>query len=232
MDDINQVDCLNCAFLCGNEVNLSQEEAQILNKNKTEVIYHANETLIKQGTFANDIFFIKEGVVKLFLESKNGKNVILQLLSSGMFIGFASMEEGRLYNYSVSAVKPTVVCVIKKDVINDIKNRNHQFINYLNDWLVMDHNMLYHKIRTVTTKNMMGRVAESLLYLDNDFLKKEDLSEFFTKREMAELAGVSLDSFNKILNDFKKEDIIDMEGCANSFLIKDRRKLEKISIYG
>lgn len=232
MNSSTKIECYNCPFLCQKEVYLSEGEARLLNANKTEVIYNNNETLIKQGSFANDIFFVKDGIVKLFLENKNGKNIILQLVTSGSFIGFAAIKGEQLYNFSVAAVKQTVVCVIKNSVINEIVSKNHQFSNYLNDWLIKDHNMLYQKIRSVATKNMLGRIAEVLLYLDEECFKNEFIYEIMSKRDMSELAGVSLDSYTKTINEFIKEDLIVFDNDQKRYILKDAEKLKKISLYG
>ena len=57
--------------------SLSEEEHDLLNKNKTDVFYKAGETLYKQGTSSNYLIFLLSGMAKVIIEGDHDKNLIL-----------------------------------------------------------------------------------------------------------------------------------------------------------
>ena len=47
---------------------LSEEEKEIIENHKVDIKYKKGEVIAKQGSFASHVVFLKEGLVKVFLE--------------------------------------------------------------------------------------------------------------------------------------------------------------------
>ncbi len=224
------LNCENCLFNDIHALNLSVEEKVNLNQNKTEVIFRQGENIVKQGVFTSDVYFVKEGIIKLYIENANGKDLILKLVEPGNYIGLPTVDPGQYYGFSAQAVKNSIVCVIRNEALNNIADSNHNFCRHINGWLINDYQYLYHKISSIAIKQMNGRLAETLLYLAEEKFSKENIYEYITRRDIADLSGMSLESMNKLLNEFRLKSLIESDGKA--IKIKDRDTLMKIGKYG
>ena len=61
-------------------------------------------------------------------------------------------------------------------------------------------------------KQLPGRIADVILYF-SEIIFKSHVFEFpFTRRELAELAGTTKESFIRTLAEFKNDKIIELEG--------------------
>jgi CRP-like cAMP-binding protein len=61
-------------------------------------------------------------------------------------------------------------------------------------------------------KQLPGRIADVILYFSGVIYKSEEFDFPFTRRELAELAGTTKESFIRTLAEFKNDKIIDLEG--------------------
>lgn len=208
---------------------LSGEEIKLLDENKSVIHFSAGETIIKQGTYVAQILFVQTGLVKLILESKNDKNVILKFVEGSSFVGLSIMGEPNLYPFSVISVTESTICFIRKEIILRLMKDNIQLNQYLLKWSSNDHLFLYSKIATISTRNSHGKLASAMLYVtDGNF--NINLLNLLTRKELAELASISIESTNKILLQMKHDKIIDINKYGISILRRDL--IEKLSTVG
>lgn len=226
--EVNGCDC--CSIFRKNQVQLSEAEFSLLKDNHVEIDYKKNETIIKQGTFIDNIIILREGLIKIVIESDNGKDLIVKMVSPGQFVGLPALGMNPHYPVSAVALKKTKVCLIKADSVNDIARSNSHFAKYLLKWYSQDYQFLYHKMGIIGTKQMQGRLAEVLLYLNDEGFQKENIFSHITRNEIAALAGMSVESTNKILNELKNDKIIQYSG--KKLEIKHQELLRRLSRYG
>lgn len=60
-------------------------------------------------------------------------------------------------------------------------------------------------------KQMNGRMAEALLYLDSLKNEQEAIFQFLSRKDLAEFAGISAESAVKLLKIFQKEGLIELK---------------------
>jgi len=70
--------CKDCAVKSNTVFNLNEEELMILCNNSAEISFNKGERVIKQGTFTQNIIFIKSGIFKLHLSGPLRKEEILK----------------------------------------------------------------------------------------------------------------------------------------------------------
>ena len=87
-------------------------------------------------------------------------------------------------------------------------------------WFAIDFNYLYKKISVISTRNSHGMLASVLLQLTNGNYKSDILNSI-SRKELAELASISVESSNKILLQLKHDRIIDI----NKNIITIQRKI-------
>lgn len=209
---------------------LSEDEHKLLDINTSSIIYNKGETIIKQGSFITHILFIREGLVKLMIEGNNERNVIIKITSSGEFVGLSALYMQDVYPFSVVALKPSSCIVIKREAMLDLIKKNEKVGDYLMKWYSDDYNFLYRKLSIIGTRQMHGRLSEALLYLDNKRHSEKNLFHYLTRKDIAELASMSLESMTKIMTELKNDLIIKTEG--KDIQINDKDMLTRLCKLG
>lgn len=222
--------CGDCTCRHFSFSTLSKEELNTLNESRLEVVYNEGETIFKQGTSLTHIMSITRGLVKVYIEGVAKKNLILQYVGEGEFLGGPGAFVDRIHHFSVVAVEETHACLIAVDVFKKLIEQNSKFaMKYLED---VSRKGIYNFDRfiSLTQKQMHGRVADALLYFENIVYPNNKEGFLLNRKDLAELTALSKDSAGRILNSFEESEIIKV--VENKIVILNKAQLEQISIKG
>lgn len=222
--------CNNCITQNFFYKYLSEELKEKFSFEKKEIKYNKGESIIKQGTFITHIVYLKSGLVKLLVEGMNDKNIIVRFLPSGSFIGLPMIAQEESYPFTAIALKNSVVCHFKTDLLSELFNNNEKLQKELYNWYADDYRYNFNKFAIIGTKQMHGRLAEALLYFSQDRLMSENIFKYITRKDIAELAGMSQESTTKILNELKNDKILKIQG--KKIEIIDYKMIERLSRLG
>ena len=221
-------------FIC--EINapcfqsLNKKEKKIIHKNKTQILFKKGDTLSKQSAFSSSVLYIIDGVIKTYIETPDGKNYNFSLRTSGDFIGLSSAFSQDTYSYSSSALTDSHAFVIEKNAISEIMKLNGSFSHHLLSSFCKQNNNIYSIISQLLYKQMNGRLADSLLYV-NSF--KESIPHIFqlmTRKDIAEFTGITVESTVKLLKSYEKDGLIKLH--EKDIIISNIKMLEEISKRG
>lgn len=193
-----------------------------------EMHFSKGETLMKQGTIAPHVMFVKKGMIKIFLEHRERRQVLC--IERESFIGVESLYNDKFFQYSVSAVDDVKVCVMEIESFKRALETNAKFAAAIIKNVNIRLKHQYKRIITLTQKQAAGRVADIFLCMVERIFNKEEFTLPFSKKEFAEMATLSVESLSRILKDFTKENIIEVQG--RSIKILDIEKIHKISELG
>ena len=222
--------CKSCNNKCLNHF-FKPEEIEVFENGETKQIkYKKGETIVKQGTFASHILFLIEGLVKIVIESSDSRVAILQLASSGSFICLSALYIDDYFPFTVVALKDCDVCLIKRDVFKQQLLKNLKATEFVLHFYSNECQYLYKRMSVLGTRNNHGKLAETLLYLSKEEFRNEKVSKFLTRNDIAELASISLESANKILNELKNDLIISIK--SDGIEINNTDLLERLSRIG
>jgi CRP-like cAMP-binding protein len=230
MRDSQLINCIECKGSAKCFKRLIPSEIDFINQYKTHISYRKGENICKQGAFASYVIYILDGIVKLYLESPNNKNVNLKILQSSEFIGLSSIYGDNVYNYSAIALKDSSICLIEKNSIKQLLNNNGNFASEIIKWYCKEEEQLYNKIQSLSNKQMHGRLADTLLYLCDKDIFNNQIFSYLSRKDIAEFAGLSTESTVRLLTEFKNEGIIDIDG--KKIKITNPEILKKISDKG
>ena len=79
-------------------------------------------------------------------------------------------------------------------------------------------------------KQLNGKLANTLLYLNREEFKSVDVFSHITRKDLAELSGMAIESVARILSEFSNEKIIELKG--KNIKIKNLELLKSISKNG
>jgi CRP/FNR family transcriptional regulator len=190
---------------------LSEEETEMLNHNRIQLSFKKGEIINKQGAFASNIFFLIKGIVKSYIEISN-KNLIISILPAGSLIGLPSLSVDNVFHYSTKALIEADIYSYDINAFKNLMRRNSLFAAEIVD--ITNNNMvsLYDRFFSLTQKQLHGRLADILLCLSHKIYKSLDFELCMSRKDLAELTGMSTESAIRILKDFKDDDIIAMSG--------------------
>ena len=209
-DYSSSTNCLDCTKNSKCFKQLIPSELEFINQNKTQILYRKGENICKQGAFASYVLYISDGLVRLYLENPNNKNINLKILKTSEFIGLSSIYGDNIYNYSTVALKDSVICLIEKNSFRKLLTDNGHFASEIIKWYCENENQLFNKIKSLGSKQMHGRLADALLYLCNQDLLNEKIFSHLSRKDIAGFAGLSTESTVRLLTKLKNENIIDI----------------------
>ena len=191
---------------------LTPEDSELIVRYSNMVHYKKNDSIFRQNTLTSHIMYLKTGLVKIYKEGRMGKSVILNLETDGNFIGLMSVFGKEIHEFSASAIEPTDVLFIDINIFNQILSRNGFFASKIINILSLGGLFLFNRLIAQTHKQLPGRIADVLLYFSEIIYKSTIFSFPITRRELAELAGTTKESFIRTLTEFRNDKIIEIIG--------------------
>ncbi len=190
---------------------LIPEEAEVVRASKTQVLFRKEDNLTKQGAFASYVLFMISGYAKQYLEGDGSRSYNLRIIKPGDFIGLSSVFSGNTFTYSSVAIADCQVFLVEKEAIAKVAKENGKFgFQIIKRYCEQNTNMMG-TVRSLVYKQMNGRLAETLLYIDNIKEEKEDIFQLLSRKDLADFAGISTESTVKLLKLFEKDGLIKLQ---------------------
>ena len=190
---------------------LSSEEAELVRSSKTQVLFRKDDNLTKQGAFASYILFIIDGFAKQYLEGDGIKNYNLRIIKPGEFVGLSVVFSESTFNYSSVALTDCHVFLIEKQAISKVIKQNGMFgFNIIKRYCEQNTNLI-NTVRNLMYKQMNGRMADTLLYIDSLKSEKPEIFQLLSRKDLADFAGISTESAVKLLKTFEKDGLIKLK---------------------
>lgn len=231
MDDIlKYTACTISSHHCRCFDKLTEEENELLEKNSVTINYKKGEVICKQGSFVSQVMYVEKGLAKVFLD--NGANsLVLKIIPDGNLLGLTSVSmDYNTYQYSAMTYIDTVVKQIDINLFRELLNRNPAFAKEVIDILSANSVQIYGRFFCLTHKQAFGRLADILLCLSERIFKKKEFDLPLSRKDLAELSGMSPETVIRILKKFNEEGLISMEG--KKFTVHNYERLQQISDKG
>ncbi|MBK9290187.1 MAG: Crp/Fnr family transcriptional regulator [Bacteroidetes bacterium] len=215
------LDCINV---------LTPDELNLLQQHTVDVRYAKGEMLCKQGTFAAHIMILNNGLLKSFIESGN-ESLILQIFAPVSVVGLASLYEGsNVFHHSVQAYLDSDVSLIEINALRELIKSNGNFASKIISIIAEQKIITSGRFYCLTKKQTYGRFADVLLCLANRIYKTQKIPVQLSRRDFAELSGMSVETIARILTKFKTDGLIEL---TNDYIeILDYETLALISQKG
>jgi len=208
---------------------LTDAQMYQIESHMTELTYRKGENLCKQGAFMSNLIFIKSGLVKLFVE-KEGSSSILFLKNANNFVGLPSLYGEGLFLCSAQALSETRVQVLNVEIFKQILAENARFaidvIQIINEDMIT----AFDRVSSFSSKQLHGRLADLLLYLQDDIYKTNPFELTLSKTDLSEILFTSKESISRLFADLKKDNILEENKRVINIL--DQIKLRRISLTG
>ncbi|MBN2172551.1 MAG: Crp/Fnr family transcriptional regulator [Bacteroidales bacterium] len=209
---------------------LSEEETIQLNHNSVNIKYKKGEIICKQGGFASHVMYMEKGLAKVFID--NGVNsLVLKIIPDGNLLGLTSLsEEHNTFQYSALAYIDSEIKQIEINFFKQLLNRNIDFAKEVIDILSSNSVQVNGRFFCLTHKQSYGRLADIILCLSERIFKTGEFELPLSRKELAELSGMSSETVIRMLKNFKDEGLVEMKG--KNFKVVDFDRLRRISETG
>lgn len=222
--------CTISPYKCRCFEKLTDEEQRLLKEHSTVVKYMKGEIICKQGSLVSHVMYMEKGLAKVYLD--DGVNVlVLKIIPEGNLLGLSSLgEENNKIQYSAMAYIDSEIKQIDIRFFRLLLAQNPAFSREVIDIMGNNSAQINGRFFCLTHKQSYGRLADILLCLSERIFKSREFSLPLSRKELAELSGLSSETVIRMLKKFHDEKLIRLEG--KSFSILDHHRLRQISEKG
>jgi CRP/FNR family transcriptional regulator len=174
--------------------------------------------------------FMQKGLAKVYLE--NGANtLVLKIIPDGNLLGLSSVnEENNTFQYSAMAYIDSEIKQIDIHFFKQLLGENPIFAREVINILGSNSVQINGRFFCLTHKQSYGRLADILLCLSERIFRKYNFELPLSRKDLAELSGMSPETVIRMLKQFSDDGLIKMEG--KSLDILDPIRLKRISEKG
>lgn len=191
---------------------LTNEQQQLVEENQVTVEYKKGEVIAKQGAFTTFVIYIREGLGKVFYEDNN-ERLILRIAAPGSLIGLTSLGKyNNIFQYTVSAYVDTTARLIDINLFRRLVRENGLFASAIVDILSAIAVQKNQRFFCLTHRQSYGKLADLLLCLAGNIFKNSRFDLPITRKELAELAGMSSESVIRTMKKFQEDGLITTSG--------------------
>lgn len=217
----NKFECFNL---------LLPEELDFLQSKMTDVYYGKGEVVFKQGSFAGNVMILQDGLVKTYIQG-SGENLVLQIFSPVTMIGLSALSElSHIRFHSAQAYIDSHLSLIEINSLKQVMAINPAFSNMIVTLIAEQLIIVSGRFFCLTKKQTFGRFADILLCLANRIYKSHRFPLQLSRKDLAELSGMTIESVARIITKFKNDGLIYID--SDYVEILDFNKLEMISNKG
>lgn len=223
-------ECDKCELKSLFFINVDEKEMEALCEGRIERTFEKGDQIIKEGDEIRDFIYLKDGLVKLYRSGINDKDQIIHIAKPFDFVSLLSVFSDTHYKYSVSAIEKSVTCNLDLEKIKKISRTNAKFtLGIMEKIGRMTDNILINTLE-IRQKNIRGRIAHILIHFAKNIYMSNEFDLPLSRREIAELIGMTTENVIRILSEFRKDKILKIFG--KTIEIIDTKRLEKISELG
>lgn len=210
--------------------DLSPVEMEIIREGKTQVLFRRGDNLTKQGAFTSYVLFLIKGLAKQYLEGDGTRTFNMRIIRPGDFLGLSAIFQENIFGYSASALTDCQAYLIEKETLAKVIKQNGQFGFGLIRRYCEQNNNLLSIIGSLNYKQMNGRIAGILLYLNDLKAESPEIFQLLSRKDLADFTGISVESAVKLLKSFEKDGLIELHD--KDIVLKNHETLAEISRRG
>jgi CRP/FNR family transcriptional regulator, cyclic AMP receptor protein len=211
--------------------DLSKDELQMVAQITEQRQYGRNQAIIRAGEQGNVFLLLIEGTVRVSVEGNHGKTITLGILYPNDFFGEMALLDGLPRSATVTALQESQVLVISRKDFLECIQKIPQIATKMIVALSLRLRRADQQVGNLAFLRAPRRVARTLLdlALGHGYRVDEGVAVdlHFTRQELAALAGMSRETFARILSKFQQVGVLTVE--RRRFLIPDLQRLEKLT---
>lgn len=187
--------------------------------------YGRHQPIYNEGQSPKFLYYVKQGKVRLFKSSSDGKDLVTDLCGEGDFIGHTALIQNTHYRESAASIDSTELVLVPRAEFLQLLKENVLLSNKFNLILA---STLTHKnshLVGIAYNSLRQKVAEALLLVKNKYAPahQDNFSIQMNREVLANIAGTAKESLIRTLSDFKSERLIEVGGDGVIRIVNEKK---------
>ena len=190
--------------------------------------YDAKEILIRADEEPSGVFYLTDGIVRMYAVSSQGEEVVINLFRSVSFFPMAWVLNDSISHYYFEAVTPvTVVKASKEEFLKFLKAEPEVLFDLLKR-IYKGLEGYFSRMEYLMSGSAQARLITEILIYAKRFGKQEGSKTVvgfkLTEKDLAAQTGIARETVSREIHKLKEKGLIDFD--KNTLTVKDLVKLE------
>jgi CRP-like cAMP-binding protein len=198
----------NLPFFSG----LAQTELERANRLFREKGFQPEEMIYFAGDPAGRLYIVAEGRVKLMRHTLAGKDILLDILTSGEFFGDLSASSDTVYPDTAQSMTPACILVIEAEDFRRLLDRYPPVALKVLDIMSARLRAAYEQVRQLNALTAEQRIAYVLLLLSDKLGEQSNVGLLIqaplARHDLAALTGTTTETASRVISRFTREGLI------------------------
>jgi CRP/FNR family transcriptional regulator len=190
--------------------------------------YEAGDLLFSEKQESGGVFLIREGLVRLSMNSSGGKRLSLRVARAGEVLGLTSALYGSRCETTAETLSQAKITHISATELNDFLRRHPEAYKLVTEEISAQYTMACDQLRTVgLSSTAPEKLARLLLDMSANGQSTGNGTRFrfiMTHEQIGEFIGTSRETVTRTLGAFKTRRLVDFNGSM--LTIPNMRALE------
>lgn len=195
-------------------------------------VYKPRQVVFSEGTPAMGLYVVCQGAVKLYHSDRFGREHILEVAGPGALLGELALDDGQTISVSAETLTESQLCFLARERLVTFLQKHPAMGIRVVAALSNELAAARRKVRDLALKGAESRLAGLLVQLaraNGDAVSGQRLQLRYTRREIAEMIGVSTETAIRLLGKLKTRRAITVD--HRDVTISDLDKLTKLAHY-
>jgi CRP-like cAMP-binding protein len=229
MNNFSQ-DCFTCKSKnCSILKNCDTFSIAEINSKKICKDIKKDKSLFYEGDDIKGVYFIKKGLLKIELNGKIGRPLILNIAGAGSVFGHRYTSINSSHTQTVTALENTEFCYIPIHLFQDVLLKSNSLKEQLSHIILKELEQTEKGIVFLAHRSVKEKVAKALLVFA-DFYNYQQNKSFkihFGRDEIADFTCTTKEQVSKTIHEFIKSKLIKCK--AKTFYYLNITELKKIA---
>jgi len=208
--------------------NLPETDLRKLEKNILVEFGKRGHILFRQNGFPNGVYWIIEGMAKIYQQSSNGQKHTVYIYSNKDLIGFRQLIAEEQHPVSAALLEDTTYRFIPGEIFRELLNTSPFFARNMLTALAREFSVWSNRMTSFSQFPVRKRLVLALLILHEQYCNAGVPGGVITitRTEIAEYIGATLETVVRMLNNLKNHHLVSLAG--RKIMLKDIEGLLKI----
>ncbi|MBU8908317.1 Crp/Fnr family transcriptional regulator [Desertibacillus haloalkaliphilus] len=209
---------------------LSEENQKTLLNIGTDMTVANGTTLFYEGDEPNYVYLIRSGKVSLSKMTADGKEFSIHLKQKDELVGEVGLFNEMSISVTAIVVEEAELVRFERDRLEDLFRENGEIAVAFMKWFARHTQSTQAKFRDLLLSGKKGGFYSTLIRFSNSYgvehAKGTLINVRLTNQDLASFISTSRESINRMLNELKRLDVVEMD---NGFIIV--KKIEFLKEY-
>lgn len=205
---------------------LGDDRFSAIRSRASRIRMKAGQTLFFQHDPGDALYIVESGMVEVSVTASNGKKLSLNLLQEGDVFGEIAALDGGERTATVSVVEDSILLAVERKILLDTLEKEPEIAIQIIEILCNRLRWISQQVEDLGLLSIESRLASRLIFLYGKVADKSGRMKI-SQGELADFLGVTRESTNKVLQDWRVQGLIDI--TRGSIRVIDHDALVKIA---